>query len=54
MMNIKSHQAWIEQIRKYVGDYSDEEIIKLSLSYLLQSLRKEEDINRFKWRNDKC
>ena len=50
-MNVKSHQHWIEEIREYVGDYRDEDIIKLSLSYTLQSLRNKEDITRFQWRN---
>ena len=48
-MSIKSHNHWIKEIRKYVGDKTDEEIIKFSLSYTLQSLRAEEDFNRFKW-----
>ena len=48
-MNIKSHQRWINEIRNYLGDYSDEEIIKCSLSYTLQSLRAKEDFNKFKW-----
>ena len=39
-MNIKSHNHWVKEIRKYVGDKTDEEIIKLSLSYTLQSLRR--------------
>ncbi len=51
MMNIKSHQSWIEEIRKYRGEYTDEEIIKFSLAYTLQSLRKGENIDRFKWKN---
>lgn len=52
-MDIKSHQRWIEEIRKYIGDKTDEEIVKLSLSYTLQSLRTKENFNRFKWGNNK-
>lgn len=48
-MSIKSHNHWVKEIRKYVGDKTDEEIIKFSLSYTLQSLRAKEDFNRFKW-----
>ena len=33
------------------GEYTDEEIIKFALSYTLQSLRKGENMNRFKWKN---
>ncbi len=51
-MSIKSHNHWIKEIRKYVSDKTDEEIIKFSLSYTLQSLREKEDFNRFKWRNN--
>ena len=51
MMNIKSHQKWIDEIRKYRGNYTDEEIIKFSLSYTLQSFRNNENMDRFKWKN---
>ena len=50
MMNIKSHQRWIDEIQKYRGDYTSEQIIKFSLAYTLQSLRNGENIDRFKWR----
>ena len=46
---IKSHQHWIKEIKKYRGDYSDDEIIKFALSYTLQSLRAGENMERFKW-----
>lgn len=45
-----SHNHWIKEIKKYLNnDVSDEDVIKLSLSYTLQSLRYGEDFNRFKW-----
>ena len=49
MMNIKSHQRWINEIQKYRGNYTSEQIIKFSLAYTLQSLRNGENIDRFKW-----
>lgn len=49
-MSIKSHSHWINEIQKYRSDLSDEDVIKFALSYTLQSLRKNEDFDRFKWR----
>ena len=49
-MNLKSHERWIKEIHKYKLDLSDEEIVKFSLAYTLQSLRKNEDMDRFKWK----
>ena len=48
-MNLDSHNHWIVEIKKYLGDFSDDEIVKYALSYTLQSLRNGEDMNRFKW-----
>lgn len=46
-----SHEHWINEIREYLNeDYTDMDIVKLSLSYTLQSLRNGDDIYRFKWR----
>ena len=51
-INIKSHQKWIDEIKKYrKGEYTDDEIIKFALSYTLQSLRNNEDMDRFKWKS---
>lgn len=50
-MNIDSHNHWINEIRKYKPNLdTDEFIIKYSLGYTLQSLRKKEDMDRFRWR----
>ena len=49
-MNIKSHHHWIKEISKYVDNRTDEEIVKFALSYTLQSLRANEDMERFKWK----
>lgn len=50
-INIKSHQKWIDEIRKYRGEYTDDEIIKFALSYTLQSLRNNENMDKFKWKS---
>lgn len=49
-MNIQSHNHWIKEIKKYKKELTDEEIIKFSLSYTLQSLRANENMERFKWK----
>lgn len=49
-MNIKSHQRWIKEINKYINNQTDEEVIKFALSYTLQSLRANENMERFKWK----
>jgi len=46
-----SHSNWIKEISKYIGEENYENIIKFSLSYTLQSLRANEDFDRFKWRD---
>lgn len=49
------YDRWIKQIKKYVEktnedfEYNEEFIIKLCLSYTLQSLRNNEDLKRFQW-----
>lgn len=49
------YDRWIKQIKKYVEktnedfEYNEEFIIKLCLSYTLQSLRNGEDLKRFQW-----
>lgn len=43
------YQRWINQIREYVDVGDDEFIIKLALSYTLQSLRNGESLKRFQW-----
>jgi len=45
-----SHNHWIKEIGKYTGEKNYENIIKFSLSYTLQSLKQNEDFNRFKWK----
>ena len=46
IMNLDGHIKWVNEIREYVGDISDKDIVKLSLAYTLQSLRNNEDIKR--------
>lgn len=47
------YDRWIKEIKKYVDnedfEYNEEFIIKLCLSYTLQSLRNGEDLKRFQW-----
>lgn len=43
------YQRWINQIKEYVDLDDDEFIIKLALSYTLQSLRNGESLKRFQW-----
>lgn len=51
----KHYQRWIHQIKKYVEEanpnfeYDDDFIIKIALSYTLQSLRNNESLKRFQW-----
>lgn len=51
------YDRWIKEIKKYVDnedfEYNEEFIIKLCLSYTLQSLRNGENLKRFQWENDK-
>lgn len=47
------YDRWIKEIKNYVDnddfEYNEEFIIKLCLSYTLQSLRNGEDLKRFRW-----
>ena len=51
----KHYQRWVKQIKKYVEEtntdftYDDDFIIKIALSYTLQSLRNGESLKRFQW-----
>lgn len=46
-------QRWINEIKAYLGTESDAVVLKYALSYTLQSLRNNENMDRFKW-GDKC
>ena len=50
----KGHERWIDRIREYnsMKDKDDREIIIYALSYTLQSLRNDENMDRFKWKMD--
>lgn len=47
------YSRWIKEIKNYVDnddfEYNEEFIIRLCLSYTLQSLRNGEDLKRFRW-----
>lgn len=45
-------QRWINEIKAYLGTESDAVVLKYALSYTLQSLRNNEDMDRFKWGNE--
>lgn len=51
-LNEFSHIRWVKVIGDIIGEDNVRNIIIFSLSYTLQSLREEEDFNRFKWRNE--
>ena len=46
--DMEHYNRWINEISEYIN-YDHNAIIKLALSYLLQSLRHNEDIKRFQW-----
>lgn len=43
------YQRWINQIKDYVESDDDSFIVKIALSYTLQSLRAGESLKRFQW-----
>lgn len=51
----KHYQRWVNQIKKYVEEdnpdftYDEDFIIKIALSYTLQSVRNGESLKRFQW-----
>ena len=51
----KHYQRWVNQIKKYVEKdnpdftYDDDFIIKIALSYTLQSVMNGESLKRFQW-----
>lgn len=53
--DIEHYQRWINQIKKYVEKdnpdftYNEDFIIKIALSYTLQSLRNGESLKKFQW-----
>ena len=53
--DVHHYDRWVDQIKEYVEEvnegfeYNREFIIKLCLSYTLQSLRSGEDLKRFQW-----
>lgn len=49
--NIEDNQRWLNEIKKYIKNDNDIQVMKFCLSYTLQSLRAGEDFNRFKWRD---
>ena len=46
-------QRWIDEIKPYLNTESNAEVLKYALSHTLQSLRNNENMDRFKW-GDKC
>ena len=47
-------QRWIDEIKPYLGTELDAIVLKYALSYTLQSLRNNENMNRFKWSDAEC
>lgn len=50
-LNEFSHIRWVKEIGDMIDENNTRNIIIFSLSYTLQSLRAEEDFDRFKWRD---
>lgn len=50
-LRINQRYVWVNEIRKYVDESSNWNIIQFCLSYTLQSLRHDKDrvFNEFKW-----
>lgn len=51
-MDLGTHNQWIKELSKYLPNQSNKDIIKYSLAYTLQSFRNEENMGRFKWKNE--
>lgn len=47
-------QRWIDEIKPYLSTELDAIVLKYALSYTLQSLRNNENMNRFKWGDLEC
>lgn len=45
-----SHLRWIKRIGQIIEEDDTRNIVIFALSYTLQSLRANEDFNRFKWK----
>lgn len=42
-------RKWIDDIKSFTGEENDVNVIQYCLSYTLQSLKNNEDMDRFKW-----
>lgn len=45
-----SHLRWVKRIGQIIEEDDTRNIVIFALSYTLQSLRANEDFNRFKWK----
>lgn len=52
MINVASHNRWLKRIGKIIGDDDPRNIVLFCMAYTLQSLRSEEDLDRFRWDGD--
>jgi len=52
MMDLSSHQRWIDEISVIIDEDNIDNVVKFALSYTLQSLRcnKDEVFTKFKWK----
>ena len=46
---LNNRKRWVDDIKKYINECDDWNIIQFCLSYTLQSLKNGEDMDRFKW-----
>ena len=49
-----SNDTGIDEIKPYLGTKLDAVVLKYALSYTLQSLRNNENMNKFKWGDIEC
>lgn len=51
LFETEKRRKWIDDIKSFTGEENDVNVIQYCLSYTLQSLKNNEDMDRFKWRS---
>ena len=49
LFETEKRRKWIDDIKSFTGEENDVNVIQYCLSYTLQSLKNNEDMDRFKW-----
>ena len=47
---MQGHNHWVKELRNYLPNQSDKDILKYCMSYTLQSFRNGEKMDRFRWK----